>query len=328
MGLFGGLFSGGVGGPDIPDDGEVIHLYNEMLKQQQLAEMRAQQAAARKQQAQTRHDAAVRRNRISKYNRQYATDIYSAIHKAGLSAKPYDSIINSALADVRNQIAPGDTNVAPHYTSDIISSTLDKVTAAYQQDQLKRLNRSFAPGYSSTVLNSSLTDPIVNSIVNSQYGDALTSLRNALDRGTLDPTGYAKALATLGEQKTAARDRVGSFATGALTSGQQSLDTILNNARTSIGGLDLGDAFDLNGIKHNVNQTVKNVTGGLEGAILNSVGSTPLFDISKLVASGASAQGAINPATQTGYGGVLQRALQSRSDAERQRRGLGSTGAF
>lgn len=258
-------------------------------------------------------------------NREYAiSDARGDLEAKGLNPDDYMKYINE---EVRKQ--GRDLNYKSgnnKWSNDTGSLVLDAIRGDKQLGFNTAVNKFAPEGYENTAFADTMDDPILQSILDTQYGEATTALDRAKARGSLNDTGYQSALDALNAQKSAGMSTLQDIGGGILSGYRSDIGDIIGNARTGANTWDFGSTYDPNTYKSQVDAKVGDYTGRLEGDIRGALGDTQLFDWSSLISKGGIGQGPTNP----GLGGQLslQDAIAKRKQDETASRGLGTQGSF
>lgn len=297
------------------------------------AQIRAEEEARRRQQEQQRYQSD-----LEAFNQLLGSAQSSAFERArgtvedrGLDFSLYEDPIQSELSRIAGGVSrpvlgtPGYTNPTPFFSDDIADIVLDR-SRDLQRRQYENQIRGFAPeGFALDLIPDTADDPILQSILTPQFEEANTRLQSAFNLGNLSRSGLDTARRNLEEQRTSALSNLNQVGGDVLSQGRQSLRDIRGRGLETAGAFELGQQFNPGTYQERINTQLGDFTSNLEGSIRNAIGSEPLFDVNRILAS--TRQSAFNPARDTGAPGLLQ-ALTERDRKREEQRGVGNTGAF
>jgi hypothetical protein len=298
------------------------------------AQAKTDTAAAKQQQTQTTADDTAAKEATFQSNRQTAYDnaMKNAIRQfqlQGVDPNQYmESDIKPQLKQQFDAIQDLDPNPAAAFTPDLGSSIMSNALSGKRTQASNSLNSLFTPTYAQDAIPDSLTGQYADTILNEQF--------NAQKRGTLGGAGYQAAVDALNQKRTAAGATIQSLGAGILSADRSGVNDYISGARGDVNNLALNSNFDPSMYSAGASNKVQSAIGSFGGALRNAVGDTKFADITDLINAGGAAQGAQNPnaanpggkpLTATG-GGALSPDYMSEEDLAKQKRGLGSTGAF
>ena len=192
--------------------------------------------------------------------------------------------------------------------------------------------------YNDTLANSMLSDtaddPYIDEALGEKYNTYAKQLENAKARGTLADTGYAKARATLDQQREAGRATYQGIGKGILDEGREGFNKIGTTARTAAGSADYSSNFDPSSYETQLNNYFSDFSKNLGGRVKGAVSGIDPFDFGKALVAGGVAQGP--QATGTSGANLInpQSVLAggaddgSTSSNKKDKRGLDSQGTF
>jgi len=157
----------------------------------------------------------------------------------------------------------------------------------------QKLDALLPGGFESSLVNTSMTDPFVESAFQRERKGAQDFIGNALRRGTLTESGGASALSKLGEQDTGVRGRLQSLADTLLENERGKLRGIVNPGR-DLANTSSGEFFDPTPYKQSVDQELASFTSGLGGAYGDVTPKGPLYDTNALLSGGGGVTGPQN----------------------------------
>lgn len=251
-----------------------------------------------------------------------------SFQQQGLDPNQYmQSDIIPELTRQRNTIQDLDPNPAAAFPTSLGSTILSNLTSGKRSEATNRLNAVFDPNYAQSLIADTADDPYIDTILSEQFDPLSSQLENARKRNTLTDTGYNAALSTLAQKRSAARDTVSSLGSNILNTDRGGINDIIGSARTAASGLNLNDTFDPSTYVTQARDKATGYLGNLGGSLRNAVGGTKFADIQELINAGGAVQGANNPtaANPNAIGGTTPTA---EDELAKQKRGLGSTGAF
>lgn len=290
-------------------------------------------AAAQKKADADKQEADFQTKKSSAYNTAL-TDAMNTFKNQGLDPNQYmDTYIKPAVDRQMAGIADLDPNPMGDFPTDLGSTILGTATSDARAKALGTLNQTFNPNYANTALPDTLTQPLIQQILGEQFDPLVTQLQNAQKRGTLNPQGYAAAMDTLNQKKTAAQSQIQSLGANILSGDRSSLNDVISGARSDINNMNLGQNIDPNSYVSRAQGMVGTDISGLGGALRSAVGGTQFADITDLLNSGGASQGAGNPTAANpnalpGAGGQGTSGTTPDALLAQQKRGLGNTGAF
>lgn len=254
-----------------------------------------------------------------------------AFQNAGVDPNQYmQSDIVPRLMAQRNKIQDLDPNPSAAYGENLGTDIVNQVLGGKRTGATNQINAMFTPNYSQNMLGDSLASSYTDTLLGEQFNPLRQQLENASKRRTLSPTGYQAALDTLGQKESSARSQINSLGQGILDADRGALDQYTSGARTSAGGLTLADQFDPNTYAEGAKNLVNKDVADFGGALRTKVGGTKFADINELINAGGAIQGSVNPSATNPLsaqtGGSPTSAAQD--EMQKQKRGLGSQGAF
>jgi hypothetical protein len=288
----------------------------------------AAQEAARKAAEDGNRQKLFNENLDRSYNTAYDSS-RQAIQDRGLDPTSYDQALKAELNKIRGGISSTDTNPGAYFNTDVAGAILgrerDRNRATYT-----RAFDEFAPdNFAQSHVADTMDDSYISDILGSQYGEASTQLMRARERGTLSDIGYGYGQKNLDEQKATANAKAQSLGGGVLSGYRDQLREIATRGREQAGKWDVGQKFDPNSYKSQIETTTKGFGGKLEGDIRNTLGSTSFFNSNDLIQKAGKYQGVTGgPTTVNAPGNDISAALVKQKTEEEKKRGLGNVGVF
>tara|TARA_R110000851_G_scaffold50753_5_gene121140 strand:- start:1387 stop:2934 length:1548 start_codon:yes stop_codon:yes gene_type:complete len=173
-----------------------------------------------------------------------------------------------------------------------------------------------------------IDDDIIQSIVGERAGGARKTISNFAARGNLNPLGGRSANEFVTQQENDASNRVRQAGQAVLGGTQNTINTLGDEARTTIGGYKLGDElFNPAPFSEQRQEIIDTQQTSLGDDIRGSLGSEPLFDVNKALQSGGRSQGAVSG---TGSNASFLDAIAAREgsmSSGSNRRGVGTRGS-
>lgn len=243
----------------------------------------------------------------------------------GLDYGEFAGDINSELDRIYKSIPYGPSVNADAYfdAEGLTGNVLSRTEANRRSQYTNQFDNMFGPTYADTAFADTFDDDILNSILEEQYGVARDRIDNQKKRGALIDTGYNAAIGDLDRQRTEASSRLQSTGGDVLAGYRGQLTDLISQGRKAASGYTLGQTFDPNTYKTQIESKKADLSGRLEGDVRSAVGPDSLFDPQRALGSGYTGQGAQNTDRQ----GILD-VLSQRETQRRQKRGVGSQGVF
>lgn len=201
--------------------------------------------------------------------------------------------INYALNKIRAANAPGVKKPAATPAS-AAATTPPALTATSVLDLINNYRNS---GFDKNLIGDSLDDDYVNQLVAGQGSSILGQLSQMRAEGKLSGVGYDAAMAEYGLQRDSATKNVGDIGSGIIAGGRQSLYDILNRAQSE--GVNAPANFKLDPYQTEINTAADTFKTGLHQKLIDSVGGTNYFDMSKILGKVPAAQGSTNTANDS-----------------------------
>jgi hypothetical protein len=268
------------------------------VEQQREQAQREQQAIQDQKDLQHKNDLAALRGTA----RSGATgSVNNYFSSKGLDPTAYGGSIEQQLNDISTGISPTDENPGSAY-SGAGQTIWDNLTNAARSKASTSLNSTFDPNYSKNKAPMSLDDTYWTGLEADQYNDADKIIRNMLDRGVLTQSGYAAASKDLTGQRAGVRSRLDDSGNKLIGEEQSSLDSIINNARSTASNLNLGDKFDPGQFVTQADDQFNTFLSGLSDKI-RAANPGSLYTTAGLAAIGGAGQGLGNTAFNPGVAG-------------------------
>lgn len=297
---------------------QILVEQEKMRMQEQLRQRLAQEALEKEQ-----RDTAAFNENLASAKQGASNYARTKITGRGLNADDYMSQVMAEIENIARGVPIRDVNPAGYFGDDIADIVLNTARDNQRRTFKQGLDQTFAPGYDTNAWGDTSDDAILDSILGSQYSEALDTLTRQRDRGLLSGTGFDSALAKLNEQKTAGMSRLQDLGGGVLNRYRESLRGIGNEAYGRAGAYELGDTFDTGQYTGRFNDTLGEQRGRLEGDIRGALGGEQLFNIDDLITRAGIGQGLTNGGTR----GVADAFAERENERER-KRGLGEQGVF
>jgi hypothetical protein len=151
----------------------------------------------------------------------------------------------------------------------------------------------FTPGYETSAVPTSLTDPLEQAVYGEQRANADEIIQRMLKRGVLTDTGAQAATAELERQAPGVRSQLDKIGQTLLENERSKVSGITNKAREAAANLNVGQGFDVTPYQTEVGTELgdfsKNLSDQFRGGIPGN-----LFDTSTLASIGGGAQFAGN----------------------------------
>lgn len=210
----------------------------------------------------------------------------------GLNPDDYIGSIQRGATSARNRIP--DLASAPGTYFDNLGATVYDTERGAKRGTLQRDINSFAPeGFATRRIANDSDDATLESILQEQRGTADSYLRNLLDRGVINASGYAAGGKDLDTQSYGARSRLQEIGNQQLEKGRGEATNVANEARSRASNYELGDSFDPFEYGGRLNDVFSNFFANLGGDIRSKVPSG-LFSTSGLANIAGAGQGAQN----------------------------------
>lgn len=201
-------------------------------------------------------------------------------------------LYRSELDRKRGTFAEDDTN--PLFGENtILSDVLSQGTNRYRGDVRNQFEQQ--AGNAETHFGDTMDDQILEAILGSQRSDIEAQVNAARDRGTLNQTGYNKALERLNQQSLAARSELQDLGMGVLSGYRDQFKTKFDNTLGDINNLDLTRRFDTGSALQGLQSLRDSLGGRLEGDLYRATSGQSFFDPNSIISYGSGMQGFYNP---------------------------------
>jgi len=254
-------------------------------KQEFEREQRRADAQAEKERiAKEAKDAAWRSGKNSAYN-SAITGGSARLNTLGIGAGDKYGVYNNFI----NKINAANTGLetGADYTSAFSDTVLDNILAEGRTGQRNKLTTEFNTAlpqyYGEDTFSSTRDDAILQSILDTQYGDALADLTSARDRGQATSAVYDRSLRDLETGKATANTELQGIGRGVL---EDIIGDIGSRRTASLGQIadwDYGSTYDPNAEAGRIRSYADERGMQLEGDIRGAVGGKEFFDINSLL---------------------------------------------
>lgn len=212
----------------------------------------------------------------------------------GLDPSAYGGNIDEEINNIMSSIGSSDPTPGMYF-KDFGQNVFDRTQQSSRDKALRSVDSQFGPDYAYGRIANTADDPFISQIDTEQRGKANEYIDRLLKRGVITDTGATGAYKNLDEQGAGVRSQLSDIGGDLLSSGRDSLGSILGRARGAAGGLSLGNNFDVGRYQSELDQTFNDFMGGFGDKLRGSI-SGPLYDTSGLAATAGSASGAQNTA--------------------------------
>ena len=269
----------------------------EAARQEHADQIRRQQEADAKAAA----DAAWQSGRSTAYNAALSSGT-NRLRGMGIDANdPYG--VYSEFTGRLNQANAGLTTGAD-YSSAFAPTILDEILGSARTGQRNKYRSSFntalSPYYAEDTFSSTRDDPILASILNQQYTDALADLDAARGRGQATQTVYDRALRDLGTSRSTANADLQSLGGNVLSGIVGDINTRRQGALDRAAEWDFGTTYDPAQEASRIQRYATERGEGLEGAIRGAVGDKQYFDVNSILGNARARVGTQTTPTTTG----------------------------
>lgn len=264
-------------------------------------------------------DRALRNERLAlaiEDTRRLASD---TLARRGVNDQDYYmSLIEQAINRTAQGVPDTDTRPIQYFGPSLVEAAL----AQGGQDRRDRFTRDvdalFGPDADRRYIPDDAGRSIIDQVLNTQRGEALSALERARARGNLTDTGFSGAMQRIGELDTAGRQQANSLVANALQGIRDEFGSIRNRARSAAQSYTPGGSFSLEPFAAQKQSFLDTLGERIPGAAQNALAGQSFFDIGDILTRGGRLQGAQNPR-------IAAFAPPQRSGNEEDRRGLGST---
>lgn len=239
----------------------------------------------------------------------------------GLDPTQYNYLIENAITSGRNATPDLDANPSQYFTDSLLDNAIGRAESDRRASYTGQTNRAFADNFERGLFQDTADDPIIDTILGNQRGEAVRSLDLARNRGNLDQTGYDAAMARLGEMEQAGRSTANNLGGAVIQGYRNRTRDIGNRAREAAGNYSLGSDFNLGGYTSELNALTGTLNNSLQGDVTSALAGQQFFDLGDILTRGGSAQGPTNPASLPGF-------MAERERVRNAERGVGGGGTF
>jgi hypothetical protein len=243
------------------------------------------------------------------------------LQRRGMDPSSYGGELDSYLSNISNTVQ-GD-NLSQYLPATLASDILSGVQNRQRNAFRGQVNQNFGQNSGIDALPDTFLDNTINEILNTQFGNAQSTLDRGRARGQFNDRGYQAGLGTLNSQRQAAQARLNTTEGDILSGYRSRLGDVRSNAFNSANNFELGGQFDIGEFLRQRDTITGEANQNAAGELISSVGSTPLFDFGTIGNSAGQAQGAVNLNNLD-----VRESLAARRARQTQGRGLGSQGAF
>lgn len=297
---------------------------DEQAKQQAAADTSA--AAERDRQAQAAIAEQKRQDEIAARNtrRQGALgsakkSAFDALHTRGLDT--LDDLVGGALQARYDQADPN-AELPDDYFANIADNTLLREEGNRRAGFQNAVSKFASPGFENSRITDTMDDPYISDIASKQFDAARGKADVLKARGAVTDEGYNAALQSLTGQQPGVNSRLQDLGQSFLKSGRGRLSDIGSSANAAAGNYKLGDTFDPETFRTQIESAFGDFNSHLNE---NIMGAAPkdLFDTTDLLNIAGMRQGARNSNT---VGGELNTDFEAENKKKKQ--DAGSTGVF
>jgi hypothetical protein len=205
-----------------------------------------------------------------------------------------------------NRINTANQSLTPgaDYSGAFSPTILDELLGSARTGQRNKYNTQFSsqisPYFGEDQFGSTSDDAILSSILDQQYGDAMTDLEASRARGSTNQATYDRALRDLDRSKATANTDLQNTGRGVLESIRGDIGTRRQAALDQAANWDFGTAYDPSAEAERIRKYAGERRSGLEGELRGAVGGKEFFDINSILGKAAAKVG--NQSTGTGTG--------------------------
>lgn len=244
----------------------------------------------------------------------------SRIQQRGLDPNSYMGLLQQEINNIKSTIPSLDPSPKGYFTDNLADTVLDRERDRYRTDYRRQLESFAKPGFERDVFSDTSDDAIIDKIYEEQYGPATDTLMRSRARGTLSDSGLNYSLNQLGTMGTTVKSKMQDMGQSVLGNYRGELSKLASGGYDRAAGFNLGDTFDPNDYRTQLDTKKNDLMSRLEGDLRSTIGGN-LFDTSALLSKAGAQQG------MTATGSVAD-ALAAREKKKDEQRGLGSTGSF
>jgi len=207
--------------------------------------------------------------------------------------------LNSANAS----LTPG-ADYSSAFTPTILDEILGSARTGQRNKYRTAFNSDLSPYYAEEQFGSTRDDPILESILNQQYGDAVSDLDAARGRGQATQAVYDRALRDLGTSRSTANSTLQGLGQGVLSGIVGDIGTRRQRALDTAAEWDFGTDYDPRMEAQRVRDYATQRGTTLEGDIRGAVGDRQFFDINSILGNARARVGTQTTPTTTGQGAL------------------------
>lgn len=247
------------------------------------------------------------------------------VRDLGLNYDEFRDPITSEYERQRGSIPQLDSNPGAYFGDDLVDRVLGRVRDTRRNQYGQQVNQFAGDGFADKAVGNDFDDTELNTIYDEQYGDASSQLQRAFARGNLSPIGMSLAQKQLESQGRAGKSRLQDLGGGVLSRYRTELGDIGSKARTSAGGYELGNTFNVDDYKQQIDSKKGEFGQRLTGDIRDATKGEQIFNVDDIIGKAGVSQGTYNPATSsaTASSSPIFGALSARK-----KRNTSSAGAF
>jgi len=208
--------------------------------------------------------------------------------------------------DTANQALQQGADYSGAFSPNVYEEEIGSARTGQRNKYATAFSGQINPYYAEDEFGSTRDDAILQSILDTQYGDALTDLQSARDRGQATSTVYERALRDLETGKATANTELQGIGRGVLEDVVGDINTRRQGSLDSAAAWDFGSTYD----PTQEAQRIRNYAGErgaqLEGDIRGAVGGKQFFDPTGLLGKARARVGTPTaPGADTGSSALL-----------------------
>lgn len=216
----------------------------------------------------------------------------SFFNERGLDPTQFESLISGGLNRAKSAVPFLDTSPGTHFDG-LGERLFDEGSNALRARSTRELDQFAGDGFARRLVSDDLDDSAIAAILDEQFAQASSLGDGLLRRGVINETGFNGALSRLEKQRAAAGRRLTEIGDSVLETQRSNLRDIAGDARSRASGLNLGDLFDVNETRSQIDSSFDDFVSGL-GDNLRGFVPEDLFDVSDFAVNAGAAQGAQN----------------------------------
>lgn len=247
------------------------------------------------------------------------------VGELGLNYDEFKDPITSEFERQRGSVPQLDSNPGAYFGDDLVNRVLGRVRDTRRNQYGQQVNQFAGDGFADKAVGNDFDDTELKGIYDEQYGDASSQLQRSFARGNLSPIGMSLAQKQLDSQGRAGMSRLQDLGGGVLSKYRTELGDIGSKARTSAGGYELGNTFNVDDYKQQIDSKKGEFGQRLTGDIRDATKGENVFNVDDIIGKAGVSQGTYNPATSSATAGSspIFGALSARK-----KRNTSSAGAF